>query len=76
MPPRLAEAQAAVIAGTASCSTCGRTPLVGEWASLFDRRGSEVWVCELCRESGAPDGVPLGRRRLRSAAVSNVRRVV
>jgi hypothetical protein len=76
MPPRLAGAEAAVIAGTASCTRCGRTPLVGEWASLFDRRGSEVWLCELCSESSGFDGVPLGRRRLRSAAVSNVRRVV
>jgi hypothetical protein len=76
MPPRLAEAEAAVIAGTATCSTCGRTPLVGEWASVFARRGSEVWVCELCQIGGVPDGVPIGRRRLRSAAVDNVRRVV
>jgi hypothetical protein len=36
----------------ASCSDCGRTPLVGERVHFFDR---EVVVCELCRSGrGGP----------------------
>ena len=43
----------ALAAGRASCSACGRTPLVGERVHFFDH---DVVVCELCR--GARDGRP------------------
>jgi hypothetical protein len=36
----------ALAAGRASCSDCGRTPLVGERVHFFDH---DVVVCELCR---------------------------
>jgi hypothetical protein len=44
----------ALAAGRASCSDCGRTPLVGERVHFFDH---EVVVCELCRSGrgGAPE---------------------
>ncbi len=37
-------------ADRARCADCGRTPLFGEHAHLYEsRRGTEV-VCELCRQ--------------------------
>jgi hypothetical protein len=44
----------ALAAGRASCSGCGRTPLVGERVHFFDH---DVVVCELCRAArgGRPE---------------------
>jgi hypothetical protein len=44
----------ALAAGRASCSECGRTPLVGERIHFFDH---DVVVCELCRSArgGRPE---------------------
>lgn len=40
----------ALEADRAQCADCGRTPLTGEHAHLYEsRHGSEV-VCELCRQ--------------------------
>jgi hypothetical protein len=75
MPPRMSAGESAVVAGTVSCSECGRMPLVGEWASLLEGRKSDRWVCELCRIEDGGVGVLVERTQLRSAALSNVRRV-
>jgi hypothetical protein len=55
----------ALEAERACCADCGRTPLIGEHAHLYEsRRGSEV-VCELCRQLRRE--VPLASELVRHA---------
>jgi hypothetical protein len=50
----------ALSADRASCSDCGRTPLIGEEVYLYER---ERVVCELCRPRHA--AAPLSAERVR-----------
>jgi hypothetical protein len=51
-----------LVAGRPRCSSCERTPLVGERVHEYDGEGL---LCDLCR-AGRPDE-PVSSRRLRSA---------
>jgi hypothetical protein len=59
-------------AGRESCSTCGRTPLVGERVFMIDERGG--LRCELCH---ALDGAPaLGSRLVHGPAFGHTIRII
>ena len=40
----------ALEAGRSRCADCGRTPLVGEHAHLYENHRGPQIVCELCRQ--------------------------
>jgi hypothetical protein len=67
----------ALSAGRHRCRHCHRTPLVGEYAYLYDAgaRGQEI-VCELCRplRTASPERVVLVRSPEQASAVRAVRR--
>jgi hypothetical protein len=60
------------------CSTCSRTPVIGETVTVMARGRREAVVCDLCREKprSAQLGEPIRRERVRSTAgAETVRRV-
>ena len=59
-------------AGRECCTTCGRTPLIGERVYTRDERGT--FACELCQ---ALDGAPaLGSRLVHGPAFGHTIRVI
>ena len=74
-----ADAASHPIDGVASCTCCGRFPLVGEQVVRHSGRKHSGWVCERCEATGRGDRVgPAGERaRIRSfGGAMNVRRTV